>query len=74
MKQRSCCRLPPVRIAEINYAPVDPPAGSPYAAGEFEWVEVVNAGAGTVNLNGFEISGGINYLFGNQSLNAGQES
>ena len=23
----------PVRIVEVNYAPVDPPSGSPYAAG-----------------------------------------
>ncbi len=63
---------PPVRIAEVNYAPVDPPLGSPYQASDFEWVEIVNAGVGTVNLSGFEITGGINYTFGNQSLSAGQ--
>ncbi|HJS07349.1 MAG TPA: lamin tail domain-containing protein, partial [Pirellulales bacterium] len=62
----------PLRIAEVNYAPVDPPPGSPYAAGDFEFVELLNTGTSTVNLNGFQISEGISYTFGNQTLAAGQ--
>ena len=62
----------PLRIVEVNYAPVDPPAGSPYVAGDFEFIELLNTGADTMNLNGIRISEGISYTFSNQTLGAGQ--
>ncbi|MEX2140974.1 MAG: lamin tail domain-containing protein [Pirellulales bacterium] len=62
----------PLRIVEVNYAPVGPPAGSPYVAGDFEFVELLNTGSGAINLNGIQISEGVTYTFGNQSLGAGQ--
>jgi hypothetical protein len=62
----------PVRIVEVNYAPFDPPSGSPYAAGDFEFIELLNVGASAINLNGFRITEGTAYTFGNQTLAAGQ--
>ena len=62
----------PLRIVEVNYAPVDPPAGSPYVAGDYEFVELLNTGTSAINFNGFRISAGDHYTFGNQTLAAGQ--
>jgi hypothetical protein len=62
----------PLRIVEVNYAPVDPPAGSVHQAGDYEFVELLNTGTSAINLNGFQIASGITCTFGNQTLAAGQ--
>jgi CotH protein/Big-like domain-containing protein/chitobiase/beta-hexosaminidase-like protein/lamin tail-like protein len=59
---------PPLRITEINYHPAAPPTNSPYSAEDFEFIEVQNTGASTLDLNGFRISGGIDFTFGPNQL------
>lgn len=60
---------PQVRITEINYHP-DAPAGS-FIDDDYEFIEVQNTGPGSVNLQNFTLSGGINFTFPNFTLGAG---
>jgi len=64
--------LPPLRITEIMYHPVDPPAGSPYLPDDFEYIEFTNIGGQPLNLNRFRLRGGVDFDFGNLTLNPGQ--
>jgi hypothetical protein len=52
----------PLRISEIMYHP--PPAtGSPHAADDFEFVELVNVGVQTLDIAGFRLDGAIGIDF-----------
>jgi hypothetical protein len=65
---------PRLVISEIMYHPL-PPIPGPGVTNideDFEYVEVMNVGAGSLNLNGYTIRGGIDFTFPNQSLAAGQ--
>ncbi len=64
--------LPPLRITEIMYNPVKPPSGNTNAAGNFEYVELKNIGNAPLNLNNFQLGGGINFTFSNLVLDPGQ--
>jgi hypothetical protein len=60
----------PLRITEINF---NPPTGSgPYTSPEFEFIELKNTGATSINLSGVKLTGAANFTFGNVSLGAGQ--
>ncbi|HON06819.1 MAG TPA: lamin tail domain-containing protein, partial [Verrucomicrobiota bacterium] len=54
---------PTLAITEIMYHPEPPPAGSPYTAEDFEYIELKNVGAAALNLNGFRFTNGIYFEF-----------
>ena len=64
--------IPPLRITEIMYHPENPPAGNTNDADNFEYVEVKNISGGPLNLNGFRLRGGVDFLFPGTTLAAGQ--
>ena len=64
---------PSLRITEIMYHAV-PPAGVTNGADDFEYVEVKNVGATSLNVNGFTLSGGVQFTFPNVTLTAGQSA
>lgn len=64
-------QVPPLRITEIMYHPQDAlPAYTNDV--NFEYIEVKNVGATGLNLNGFTISGGVDFNFPNITLDPGQ--
>ncbi|HVV71702.1 MAG TPA: lamin tail domain-containing protein, partial [Verrucomicrobiae bacterium] len=65
-------QTPPLRITEIMYHPAPPPAGSTNATHDFEYIELQNVGARSLDLQGYQLSGGINFTFGNYVLGANQ--
>ncbi|HEY7120634.1 MAG TPA: lamin tail domain-containing protein, partial [Tepidisphaeraceae bacterium] len=64
---------PALRISEIMYDPAPPPAGSPYTADDFEYVELKNTGATAIDPSGFTFTNGISFTFpaGSASIPAG---
>lgn len=64
--------VPTLRITELMYHPSDPPAGNTNDADNFEYVELKNIGATTLNLAGFNLGGGIDFIFTNFTLAAGE--
>lgn len=52
-----------LRITEIMYHPPAAPAGSPYEAEDFEYVELRNIGLTNLNLTGVRFTGGIDFSF-----------
>lgn len=60
-----------LRISEIMYNPAPTP-GSAYLPGDFEYIELLNSGAQSMNLAGTRFTNGINFAFGNYTLGAGQ--
>lgn len=63
---------PPLRITEIMYHPPAPPAGNTNDADNFEFIELINVGLTPRNLQGFRLSGGIDFVFPNLTLTNGQ--
>lgn len=63
---------PGLRITEIMYHPLPPPAGSTHVDEDFEYIEVKNTGATPLNVNRFELSGGVDFQFPNVVLQPGQ--
>jgi len=63
---------PRLAITELMYHPAQPPAGSTNTAGDFEFIEFANLGSGPLNLNGFRLSGDVEFLFPSTVLGAGQ--
>ncbi len=66
-----------LRITEVNYHPADPTATElAFAAGlesaDFEFIELHNAGPSPIDLTNVRFSRGVDYLFGPQSLAAGE--
>jgi hypothetical protein len=59
-----------LRVTEIMYNPA-PAAGSAYLPGEFEYIELMNTGTQPMNLSGSRFTNGIDFTFGNYTLNAG---
>jgi hypothetical protein len=64
---------PALRVSEIMYHPAPPPAGSPYTADDFEYIELRNTGATAINPSGFTFTDGITFTFpaGSPSIAAG---
>ena len=54
---------PALVITEIMYHPAPPPAGNTNSAENFEYLELKNVGATTLNLLGMSFTNGISYLF-----------
>ena len=63
-----------VRISEVMTHPAPPEAGSPYTAGDFEFVEIANIGTSALNLEFLHFSDGIDFTFPAMSLGAGQQA
>jgi hypothetical protein len=64
--------VPPLRITEVMFHPAPPPPGLATNADNFEYIEVKNVSGASLNLAGYSLSGGIQFAFGNTTLNAGQ--
>lgn len=54
---------PPLVITEIMYHPAPPPAGDTNDPSAFEYLELKNVGATTLNLVGTRLSGGVEFAF-----------
>ena len=65
-------QTPKLVITEIMYHPAPPPAGSLYATEGFEYIELQNVGPESLQLNGYRLSGGIDFTFSSLNLNAGE--
>ena len=63
---------PPIRISEVNYHPYDAPAGSPYSADDFEYIELLNTGTSTVNLQSARLTSAVDFTFPNFNIDPGQ--
>jgi hypothetical protein len=63
---------PPLRITELMYNPPPPAPGSTNKNDDFEYIEFRNINAAALNLQGYQLSGGVDYTFGSYSLGAGQ--
>jgi len=61
---------PPVRISELMYHPADPLPGSVYVNGDFEYIELVNIGAGTIDLSNLRLSDGVQFDFAGAAINS----
>ncbi|HKQ40014.1 MAG TPA: lamin tail domain-containing protein [Verrucomicrobiae bacterium] len=66
--------IPALRITEIMYHPANPPQPSPFRDEDFEFIEVRNTSGGSLNVTGYKIRGGIDFLFPNLTLTAGQRA
>jgi len=55
---------PPLLVTELMYHPLPPPAGSPFASGDFEFLELRNHSLVAVDLAGYRFTAGIDYTFG----------
>ncbi|MCX5685292.1 MAG: lamin tail domain-containing protein, partial [Planctomycetota bacterium] len=63
-----------VHITEIMFNPPAPPAGSAYTRQAFEFIEIMNTGAAAVAMAGMRLSGGIDFVFPNESLAPGERA
>jgi hypothetical protein len=52
-----------VIISEVHYNPVDPDGDGPLTADTFEYLELHNRSASTVDLSRWRVSGGIDFVF-----------
>ena len=52
-----------VRITEVMYHPASPPEESPWSEGDFEFLELANAGSSSVSLAGVSLAGGVRFDF-----------
>jgi len=58
----------PLHVSELMYAPYAPEAGSPYKNDDFAWLELRNAGAVPLALDGVQFVSGISHTFGAVTL------
>ncbi len=63
---------PALAVTEVMYHPAAPPSGSPFSAGDFEFVEFQNAGSDVLSLEGITVSGGIQFTFPARALQPGE--
>jgi len=63
---------PPLRITEIMCNPPPPPAGNTNDNDNFEFIEFQNTSAAVINLQGYCLTGGVSFTFGNYTLGSGQ--
>ncbi len=63
---------PPLRLTEIMYNPPPPSAGGTNNNDDFEYLEFQNISGSTLNLRGFQLSGGVSFNFGPELLGAGE--
>ncbi|HEY5909890.1 MAG TPA: immunoglobulin domain-containing protein [Verrucomicrobiae bacterium] len=65
--------IPPLRVTELMYHPLPPPAGNTNDADNFEFIGLMNISGSALNLQGFRLRGGIHFVFPSLTLGAGQE-
>jgi hypothetical protein len=63
--------LASLHVSEVMYNPAPPPQGSPYAADDFEYIELQNTGNQALQLGGIHFDEGITFTFPAMSLAAG---
>lgn len=56
--------VPPIVITEIMYNPAPPPAGSPFRALDFKYIEIQNIGTVPHSLSGVRFTKGVTFDFG----------
>jgi hypothetical protein len=66
--------IPPLRITEIMYHPVNPPPGLLTNADHFEYLEVKNISGSPLEVGGFSLHGGVNFEFPDQILTNGESA
>ncbi len=66
--------VPPLRITEIMYHPVNPPLGNTNDQDNYEYLEVKNVGATPLNVNRFRVRGGLDFDFPNEILAPGEQA
>ena len=64
--------IPALRITEIMYHPANPPQPSQFKDEDFEFIELRNTSGSSLNIAGYKIRGGIDFVFPNLTLTAGQ--
>ncbi len=67
-------KVPGLRISEIMYHPASAPPGSSSDPEDYEYIEVQNIAGTPLNLNGFQFAGGVQFIFPNLTLDAGQHA
>jgi len=63
---------PTLRITEIMYHPPAAPLGSGFDDEAFEFIELTNTGAEAMQLDGFALSGSVEFAFGDYELAPGE--
>ena len=61
-----------LRVTEVMYNPAPPPDGSPFGAGDFEFVEFKNVGGSPVDLARLRLVDGVNGVLGSLVLQTGE--
>jgi hypothetical protein len=61
-----------LRITELQYHPAPPPQGSPFTEDDFEYIELQNTGAASIDLTAVRFTDGITFAFPTMDLGAGQ--
>lgn len=56
-------RPPPLAITEIMFHPENPSGDSPYRDEEFEFIEIKNVSAESIDLAGYQFTSGIQFVF-----------
>lgn len=64
--------IPPLRVTEIMFHPPPAPPGNTNDADNFEYIELQNIGVSPLNLQGFRLGGGIDFVFPSLILTGGQ--
>ena len=57
-----------LRVSELMFDPSEPPEGSIYTPGNFEFIELQNTSNQTLSLEGVSFSDGVNFTFTGSSL------
>jgi len=65
---------PPLRLVEIMYHPAEPEPGSPHSGAAFEYLEFLNVGAEPLAVEGYRVSGTVDFTFPKLTLNPGQRT
>jgi hypothetical protein len=61
--------IPPnLRVSELMYNPPAPPAGGPWTADDFEYIELTNIGTETLDLTGIRFTRGVTFDFTGSSV------
>ena len=63
---------PPLRVTELMYHPPAPPPENTNDADNFEFIELKNISGTSLNLQGFRLRGGIDFIFPSLTLTGGQ--